>query len=42
MHYSQEQIAEMDLLIQYNLERTQQGIKVHSKADKYKIEEVQR
>ncbi len=42
MHYSQEQIAEMDILIQYNLESTQQGIKVHSKADKDKIEAVQR
>jgi uncharacterized protein (TIGR02647 family) len=42
MHYSQQQIAEMDILIQYNLESTQQGIKVHSKADKDKIEAVQR
>ncbi len=42
MHYSHEQIAEMDILIQYNLESTQQGIKVHSKAGKDKIEAVQR
>ena len=29
MPYSPEQIHEMDVLIRYNLESTQQGIKVH-------------
>jgi len=42
MHYSHEQIIEMDILIQYNLESTQQGIKVHAKAGKDKVEAVQR
>ena len=42
MHYSQEQLAEMDILIHYNLESTQQGIKVHSKANRDQIEAVQR
>ena len=36
------QIAEIDILIQYNLETTQQGIKVHSNADKVQLEAVQR
>ena len=42
MRYSQEQIDEMDILIHYNLESTQQGIKVHSKANSNQIEAVQR
>lgn len=42
MHYSQEQIAEIDILIHYNLESSQQGIKVHSKANRDQIEAVQR
>ena len=42
MRYTQEQIAEMDILIHYNLESTQQGIKVHSKANKDQIEAVHR
>lgn len=33
MHYSKDQLAEIDLLIQFNLDSTQQGIKVHSNAD---------
>ena len=42
MHYSQEQLAEMEILIHYKLESTQQGIKVHSKANRDQIEAVQR
>ena len=42
MRYSQDQIAEMDILIHYNLESTQQGIKVHSEANRDQIEAVQR
>ena len=42
MHYSEEQIAEMDILIHYNLESSLQGIKVHSDANTVQIEAVQR
>lgn len=42
MHYTQEQIAELDILINYSLESTQQGIKVHSNADEEILEAVQR
>ena len=42
MHYSKQQIAEIEILIHYNLESYQQGIKVHSNADKVKVEAVQR
>ncbi len=42
MHFSEEQIAEIDILIQYNLESSQQGIKVHSNADKIQVTAVQR
>ena len=42
MHYSKEQISELEILIHYNLETSQQGIKVHSNADKVKVEAVQR
>ena len=42
MRYTQEQLDEMDILIRYNLQSTQQGIKVHSKANKEQIAAVQR
>ncbi|MCK4834976.1 MAG: TIGR02647 family protein [Gammaproteobacteria bacterium] len=42
MRYTEEQMAEMDILIRYNLQSTQQGIKVHSKANKEQIAAVQR
>jgi len=42
MHYTDDQMAEMDILIRYNLQSTQQGIKVHSKADREQINAVQR
>ncbi len=42
MSYTQEQMAEIDILIRYNLQTTQQGIKVHSSANKEQVEAVQR
>ena len=42
MHYTQEQMAEINLLVRYNLQTTQQGIKVHSSANKEQVEAVQR
>ncbi len=42
MRYTEEQMAEMDILIRYNLQSTQQGIKVHSGANKEQIGAVQR
>ena len=42
MNYTQEQIAELDILINYSLESTQQGIKVHSNADEVVLEAVER
>lgn len=42
MIYTKEQFAEIDILIRYNLDSTQQGIKVHSSASKEQIDAVQR
>ncbi|PCJ87912.1 MAG: TIGR02647 family protein [Thiotrichaceae bacterium] len=42
MRYTDDQMAEMDILIRYNLQSTQQGIKVHSKANRDQINAVQR
>ena len=42
MPYTAEQIAEMDILIHYNLDSAFQGIKVHSTADSSVIEAVRR
>jgi len=42
MHYSKDYLAELDILIQYSLDSTQQGLKVHSNADEEKIEAVER
>ncbi len=42
MHYTQEQMAEIDILVRYNLQTTQQGIKVHSNANSETVEAVQR
>ena len=42
MHYTKEQLAEIEILTHYNLETFQQGIKVHSSADKVNVEAVQR
>lgn len=42
MHYTKNQMAELDILIQYSLDSTQQGIKIHSSADEENIEAVER
>ena len=42
MHYTEEQMAEIDILIRYNLDSTQQGIKVHSSAHQGLVNAVQR
>ena len=42
MPYSPEQIQELDVLIRYNLESSQQGIKVHKSAGPETIEAVKR
>ena len=42
MHYTQEQMAEIDILVRYNLQTTQQGIKVHSNASSETVEAVKR
>jgi len=42
MHFSREQIAEIEILIHYNLETTQQGIKVHSSAGEDHVDAVRR
>lgn len=42
MHYTKEQMAEIEILIHYKLDSTQQGIKVHSNAQGDQIEAVQR
>ena len=42
MNFSKEQIAEIDILVRYNLETTQQGIKVHSNAGEEHVDAVER
>ncbi len=42
MPYSPEQMHELEVLIQYNLESTQTGIKVHRTANPEMIEAVKR
>lgn len=42
MRYTEEQMAEIDILIRYNLQSTQQGIKVHSNANNEQINAVRR
>lgn len=42
MHYTEEQMAEIDILIRFNLQTTQQGIKVHSSANADQVKAVQR
>ncbi len=42
MNFSRDQIAEIEILVRYNLETTQQGIKVHSTAGEEHVEAVQR
>ncbi len=40
--YTHEQIEEIDILIRYNLQTTQQGIKVHSNANSDQVNAVKR
>lgn len=42
MRYTTDQMAEIDILVHYNLETTQQGIKVHSNANAAYIDAVER
>ncbi|NHZ69964.1 MAG: TIGR02647 family protein [Thermotogales bacterium] len=42
MHYTEEEIAELNVLIFYSLNTINQGIKIHSTADPEKITAVQR
>ena len=42
MRYTEDQMAEIDILIHYQLDTTQQGIKVHSSANRDQIDAVQR
>jgi len=42
MRYTQDQMAEIDILIRYNLQTTQQGIKVHSNANMEQVQAVGR
>lgn len=42
MHYTKDHMAELDILIQYSLDSTQQGLKVHSSASEEKISAVER
>ena len=42
MRYTKEQMAEIDILVRYNLQTTQQGIKVHSSANIEHVAAVQR
>ena len=42
MHYTKEQIAELNTLTLYNLKSSSQGIKIHSSASKSQISAVQR
>jgi uncharacterized protein (TIGR02647 family) len=42
MHYTKDQIAEIDILVRFNLRSTQQGIKVHSTASSDQVSAVQR
>jgi len=42
MHYTKEQLAEIDILINFRLDSTTTGIKVHSTAPEEKIDAVER
>lgn len=42
MQYTKEQMAEIEILIHYNLKDTQQGIKVHSNANHEQVQAVKR
>jgi len=42
MNYTQDNLAELDVLILYDLSNTQKGIKIHKEADTTKIEAAKR
>jgi uncharacterized protein (TIGR02647 family) len=42
MRYTEDQMAEIDILVHFNLDSTQQGIKVHSNAHQGQVDAVQR
>ncbi|VAW54552.1 hypothetical protein MNBD_GAMMA07-2115 [hydrothermal vent metagenome] len=42
MHYTKDQIAELDILITYSADNTQQGLKIHSNANEEQINAVER
>lgn len=42
MHYTKEQLAEIDILINFSLDSSNVGIKVHSTASEEKIDAVER
>ena len=42
MQYTKDQMAELDILVYYSLDSTQQGLKVHSDAAEEKIDAVER
>lgn len=42
MHYSKDHLAELDILIQYSLDSTQQGLKIHSSASDENIDAIER
>lgn len=42
MYFTREQISEIEILIHYNLETTQQGIKIHSNANETHIAAIKR
>ena len=42
MRCTREQMAEVDILVRYNLQTTHQGIKVHSSASEAHVEAVKR
>ena len=42
MQYTTDQMAELDILIFYSLDSTQQGLKIHSDAAEEKIDAVER
>ena len=42
MHYSKDHLAELDILIQYSMDSTQQGLKIHSSASDENIDAIER
>ena len=42
MHYSKDQLAELDILVQFNADNAYQGLKIHSSASDEQINAVER